>query len=154
MSKLEPIKGKLAKLIPMLSSDNAGEVFAAAQAIKRSLQSVGCDFHDLAQNIGGGALHINIKGGWEPPRPPQHPNCNTHAKELKREWVISRQGNCYFEEEGFICTVFVTVGMAWKICIAKGKHRWYYKYPILTREQAQITAEAIFPLRKEAMMGM
>ena len=43
---------RLAKLLPMLSSDKAGEVVAAASAIGRTLASVGCDWHDLADRIG------------------------------------------------------------------------------------------------------
>jgi hypothetical protein len=40
--------GKLAKLILLLSSPTDGEVVAAARAIGRTLNSVGCDWHDLA----------------------------------------------------------------------------------------------------------
>ena len=39
---------KLSKLIPMLSTDQDGELVAAARAIGRALQGVGLDFHDLA----------------------------------------------------------------------------------------------------------
>jgi hypothetical protein len=37
---------KLAKMIPCLSSDHAGEVVATAHAIQRTLQSSGRDWHD------------------------------------------------------------------------------------------------------------
>ena len=43
---------RLAKLIPMLSSDKQGEVLATVAAIGRTLQNAGCDWHDLAKNIG------------------------------------------------------------------------------------------------------
>lgn len=38
---------RLAKLIPLLSSDQPGEVAAAAQAIARTLRRSGADWHDL-----------------------------------------------------------------------------------------------------------
>jgi hypothetical protein len=46
-----PIASKLQRLLLMLSSDQPGEVVAAAAAIKRTLQSGGCDFHDLASEL-------------------------------------------------------------------------------------------------------
>ena len=39
---------KLAKMIPMRSADNEGQVIAAARAIDRMLKSAGLDWHDLA----------------------------------------------------------------------------------------------------------
>jgi hypothetical protein len=39
---------KLAKLIPLLSSDKDGEVIATVQAIRRTLAGAGNDLHDLA----------------------------------------------------------------------------------------------------------
>ena len=44
-------RDKLKKLIPMLASDKDGEVIAAVGAIKRTLQSNGSDFHDLAAKL-------------------------------------------------------------------------------------------------------
>lgn len=40
---------KLSKLIPLLGSDKAGEVVAAASAIGRALKASGADWHDLAK---------------------------------------------------------------------------------------------------------
>ena len=53
MSKpsLVAVAPKLIKLIPLLSSDKPGEVVATADAIRRTLQSVGADFHDLARAL-------------------------------------------------------------------------------------------------------
>ena len=45
---LAPVASKLARLIPLLSSDKDGEVFGAARAIGRTLHSAGLDWHDLA----------------------------------------------------------------------------------------------------------
>jgi hypothetical protein len=48
-SKLSPVvRDKLAKLLPMLSSDRDGERIAAVAAIDRVLKSQKLDWHDLA----------------------------------------------------------------------------------------------------------
>lgn len=43
---------KLAKLLPLLASDQDGEVVATARAISRTLASAGSDFHALAAALG------------------------------------------------------------------------------------------------------
>ena len=48
---LAPVAPKLAKLIPLLSSDKDGEVVATARAIGRTLKNAGLDFHTLAHAI-------------------------------------------------------------------------------------------------------
>jgi hypothetical protein len=53
MNALAPISARLAKLIPLLASDKAGEVAATVEAIKRVLGTVGADFHDLARALVG-----------------------------------------------------------------------------------------------------
>jgi hypothetical protein len=51
-SALAPaVATKLAKLLPMLSSDNDGEVVATVRVIDRTLQSSGVDFHILAKLV-------------------------------------------------------------------------------------------------------
>ena len=47
---------KLEKLIKLLASDKDGEVVAAAHAIRRTLNSAGTDFHELAARVKGGKL--------------------------------------------------------------------------------------------------
>jgi hypothetical protein len=42
---------KLQRLLLLLSSDQPGEVVAAAAAIKRTLRAAGADFHDLAAKL-------------------------------------------------------------------------------------------------------
>src|SRR5262245_29543526 len=49
---LAPIADKLRRLVRMLSSDQGGEVIAAAQALTRTLKSRGLDIPTLADNIG------------------------------------------------------------------------------------------------------
>jgi hypothetical protein len=51
MVSIGQIAPKLQRLLLMLSSDQPGEVVAAAAAIKRTLRSKGCDFHDLAAGL-------------------------------------------------------------------------------------------------------
>jgi hypothetical protein len=54
-SRISAIAAKLEKLVLMLSSDQPGEVVAAAAAIKRTLRTAGADFHDLARGLTGTA---------------------------------------------------------------------------------------------------
>lgn len=51
MSALAIVAPKLSKLIPLLGSDQPGEVVAAATAIHGLLKKAGCDFHDLVTAI-------------------------------------------------------------------------------------------------------
>ena len=47
-ASLPAIGPRLAKLLPLLSSDQPGEVVATARAIGATLQRGGMDWHDLA----------------------------------------------------------------------------------------------------------
>ena len=51
MRRVTKIAPKLEKLVLMLSSDQPGEVVAAAAAIKRALQTAGADWHDFAREL-------------------------------------------------------------------------------------------------------
>lgn len=55
MNVLAPIAPKLVPLVRLLGSPVDGEVLAACRAIGRTLDTAGCDWHDLAAVIGGGA---------------------------------------------------------------------------------------------------
>jgi len=52
VSAIAHIVPKLQRLLILLSSDQPGEVVAAAAAIKRILKSAGCDYHDLVAGLG------------------------------------------------------------------------------------------------------
>jgi hypothetical protein len=52
VNALAPVAPKLAKLIPLLSSDKDGEVLATARAIDRTLRGAGLDLHALAAQLG------------------------------------------------------------------------------------------------------
>jgi len=46
---------RIAKLLPLLSSDKSGEVVATAAAVGRLLAAAGLTWHDLAKRVGVGA---------------------------------------------------------------------------------------------------
>ena len=62
MGALTAIKGRLSKLVPMLSSNQPGEVVAAAEAISRALKGVGADWHDLTRELTGPAQSAPPRG--------------------------------------------------------------------------------------------
>ena len=53
ITDLSAIGPRLAKLLPLLSSDQPGEVVATARAIDQTLQRGGLDWHDLAALVSG-----------------------------------------------------------------------------------------------------
>lgn len=48
---MTPAPTILQKLLPMLASDNEGEVIASVRAIRRALGRAGMDLHDLARMV-------------------------------------------------------------------------------------------------------
>lgn len=72
VTALKPISPKLAKLLPLLSSDQPGEVVATAAAIGRTLIGVGLTWHDLAAAIEA------------PPRRPSNPGTSDPRTMAKR----------------------------------------------------------------------
>ena len=67
MPDLSPIRARLAKLLPLLGSDQPGEVTAAAAAIGRLLSSVGASWHDLAGRLTTPVTGIPAAEAWRPP---------------------------------------------------------------------------------------
>ncbi len=61
-SGLPAIAQRLAKLVPVLGSDQPGEVVAAADAIGRALRGAGLDWHDLAVLVSAGAVRQAAAG--------------------------------------------------------------------------------------------
>ena len=51
MSTALSLPPKVALLIPLLGSDQDGEVLGAVRAIERTLKAAGCDWHDLVKVI-------------------------------------------------------------------------------------------------------
>jgi hypothetical protein len=56
MILMATLNEKIARLIPLLSSDKDGEVVATARAIERTLKARGCDLHDLAARLVNGEM--------------------------------------------------------------------------------------------------
>ena len=84
MPALSTVAPKLAKLIPMLSSNHAGEVLATAAAITRTLKSAGLDWHDLARQVE--AHPISYGRQWEPPRPAPAAEPKPASPKWKAPW--------------------------------------------------------------------
>jgi hypothetical protein len=76
MGSLATVTPKLAKLIPLLGSDQPGEVVAAATAIQGLLKKAGCDFHDLVAVI-------------ESPPPAARPRTDFHEPEKAEIHVMA-----------------------------------------------------------------
>ena len=70
MSALPTIAPKLAKIIPMLSSPNDGEVVNTARAIERTLKGIGADWHDLAKALTAPAM-ARPEAAEPKPKPPR-----------------------------------------------------------------------------------
>jgi hypothetical protein len=68
--------GRLGKLLLMLSSDQPGEVVAAAQAIKRALKADGADWHDLANRL------------TTKPKPHKAPHRDAHHTGWHDDWHV------------------------------------------------------------------
>jgi hypothetical protein len=68
-ARLAAIRPRLEKLVLMLSSPEPGEVFNAAKAIERTLQTAGADWHDLAREL---AAHQPLPSPTSEPRAPPH----------------------------------------------------------------------------------
>ena len=87
-SRISAIAPKLEKLVLMLSSDQPGEVVAAAAAIKHTLRTADADFHDLARGLTGTATSSSSSSStssssredrdWRP----LHAYCKCHLDEL------------------------------------------------------------------------
>jgi len=79
MTALAPITPKQVKLIPLLGTDRDGEIIGTVLAIWRTLESAGCDLHDLALVVERTALPAVV----EQPRQEASP-----APELK-SWQLT-----------------------------------------------------------------
>jgi hypothetical protein len=83
---------RLKKLVLMLSSDQPGEVAAAAKAIDRALEVQGRDWNWLAAKLGENeAPEVRSEAAAEPrarrdPPPPSEPPCYAEPKPRARPW--------------------------------------------------------------------
>lgn len=96
MTEQSTIAAKLQKLILLLSSDQPGEVAAAAAAIGRTLKQAGADWHTLA-----GALTRTPSSPQQSP-PPQAPP-RMRPGRLMAAWIIDNHGDALTPKEyGFV----------------------------------------------------
>jgi hypothetical protein len=86
---------RLRQLLLLLSSDQPGEVVAAAAAIKRTLKSEGHDFHDL------------VAGLTAPPLAPkfQSEDCNDGARRGMRDFCLKHQNRLTVRELEFVTSI-------------------------------------------------
>jgi hypothetical protein len=84
MNDLTPIAGKVGKLIRLLSSEQPGEVVAAAHALVRTLETNNLDIHTLAKCVENG-------GGFEAYEAREHYNAGYRAG-LRKATASRSQG--------------------------------------------------------------
>lgn len=78
-------RSRLQKIIPLLSSDQPGEVFSAVQQISAILKAQGRDWNDIARSI----------GNYTAPRGAAHVI-----------WRRTSSGNLFADMAGVKCTIF------------------------------------------------
>ena len=84
-----PLTDKLAKFVRLLSSDQDGEVIAAAGAIRRTLLAANLDIHDLARVIEQSKLGTEPARQYTPPPPhhaPPDPTGRSDGTGTRSEW--------------------------------------------------------------------
>jgi hypothetical protein len=94
-------------MIPLLGSDQPGEVVAAATAIHRTLQSAGCDFHDLVAVI-------------ESPPPAARPRSDFHEPEsteiqVMAEFCCRHMPILKDKERQFVQQMHRNTALGWRI---------------------------------------
>lgn len=76
---LIPVAPRLRQLVLLLSSDQPGEIVAAATAITRTLRGAGADWHILADAITTAPAESARRSSPPPPPPPPPPRQQTWA---------------------------------------------------------------------------
>jgi len=102
----DAIRKRLAQMLPLLSSDNAGECAAAAGAIGRLLKGHGLDWHDLTAAVAD-APTASPRPPEPPPRrePPPPPDMhNLTAAEVKELVAAIRANHPFLNDrsKGFL----------------------------------------------------
>lgn len=92
MSALPTITPKLAKIIPMLSSPNDGEVVNTARAIERTLKSAGLDWHDFAKALTALAMAPSSAAPEPSPKPPRQDWESPRYTTAPPRWKSLRSG--------------------------------------------------------------
>ena len=112
MATITNIAPKLQRLFLLLSSDQPGEVVAAAAALKRTLQSSGCDFHDLVAGLTSSSAE-KIKF---PEEPEDRDEYSWHAW---RDFCLAHQGSLRSREHEFVTSL-----KTWRGPLSEKQFRW------------------------------
>ena len=134
---MQTIKPKLAKLIPLLGSNQPNEAAAAARAMTRMLASVKCDWHDIVK------LVLNEEPApfnrTQHKAPPKKPDASG--------WRISARGNPWRKYGNVVVTVFRSTSKYskgdWAVVIVDGDDKTYLN-DFDSMEEAKEAAEAHF----------
>lgn len=118
MNAIVEIQPKLSKLIPLLASDQSGEVVSAAAAIGRTLQSVGCDFHDLVKAIGA-----KPSGGFSG-KPPPDEDWSKVGYPAMAEFCCEHREDLKPHEAGFVRDMKVRMFFDSTFCPSPKQRKW------------------------------
>jgi hypothetical protein len=117
-------RARLAKLIRLLGSDNAGEVAAAAHKLQEVLRSSGADLHDLAALLEDeqiAAMHGRSgQAGWTHDAPGPPPSSASPRSRRQRHWSFSSGGKLKIISVCIVAVVAV-VGAVW-MTLRPGEH--------------------------------
>src|SRR5262245_37012961 len=102
MAEIGPnIAAKLKPLLLLLSSDQGGEVVAAASAIGRTLKNAGCDFHDLAARLTASSS-AKTRQREQPREETQHDASDWHAM---HNFCLAHESQLRLREREFVMSL-------------------------------------------------
>ena len=107
---------QVGKMVLMLSSNQPGEIVAAANAIDRTLRNAGHDWHDLVRAIEIGAATMT-----KPPRKGE-PVIEPVTEQDIARYVLGRQAELSAQERDFVRTIMKR--MAYGDSITDKQSRW------------------------------
>lgn len=110
---------RLKKLLLMLSSDQPGEVVAAARAIGRTLKTDGSDWHDLARQLSAPATAKTRSS--EQPRRDNNNNNDSSNKDWRslREYCLQHDDQLRPREREFVSNLG-----DWRGNLTEKQHAW------------------------------
>lgn len=100
MKNLGDAESKLKKLLPLLSSDQPGEVFNAAQAITRVLKANKLDWHDVVNSLFKNDSYQQYKE-QKTYRQPKY-----EEEEEETSWRKTENGNFWGNVGGYNSTIY------------------------------------------------
>ena len=115
---------RLARLLPLLSSDQPGEVTAAAAAVGRALKAAERDWHDLV------AVLTSVPAPQ--PRPATKPRPMRDGQAIDAEYVVElvdniRRSGCYLstKAEGFLASLEDRAGSYELVTFSEKQWEWF-----------------------------